>query len=143
MHLQLKDGQYDEEQEENFSFPFELTNNSSFLPDDGGRNLAAEVENEAVMLPSIYANLEEDQLQQTGLEIGKLSHSKRSRRNEKQQAIARVDIRKVSPYFGNEGPKVEETIRNKTTVISKHSRTSRDIIAKNHDKIRKRKNFHR
>ncbi|XP_075635687.1 uncharacterized protein LOC142607907 isoform X2 [Castanea sativa] len=136
-----KDGQYDEEQEKKFSFPFELTNNSSFLPDDGGRNLAVEVENEAVMVPSIYANLKEDQLQQTGLEIGKLSHSKRRRRNEKQQAIARVDIRKVSPYFANEErPKVEETIRNKNTVISKHSRTSRDIIAKNHDKIRKTKN---
>uniref|UniRef100_A0A7N2KWW1 Uncharacterized protein n=1 Tax=Quercus lobata TaxID=97700 RepID=A0A7N2KWW1_QUELO len=121
-----KDGQYDEEQEKNFSFPFELTNNSSFLPDDGGRNLAAEVENEAVMLPSIYANLKEDQLQQTGLEIGKLSHSKRRRRNEKQQAIARVDIRKVSPYFANdEGPKVEETIRNKNTV-QKKQRIERD-----------------
>ncbi|KAK7844899.1 hypothetical protein CFP56_010268 [Quercus suber] len=138
---ETKDGHYDEEQEKNFSFPFELTNNSFFLPDDGGRNLAAEVENEAVMLPSIYANLKEYQLQQTGLEIGKLSHSKRRRRNGKQQAIAHVDIRKVSPYFANEeGPKVEETFRNKNTVISKHSRTSRDIIAKNHDKIRKTKN---
>lgn len=136
-----KDGRYDEEQEKKFSFPFKLTNNSSFLPDDGGRNLAAEVENEAAMLPSIYANLKEDQLQQTGLEIRKLSHSKRRRRNEKQQAITRVDIRKVSPYFANEeGPKVEETIRNKNTVISKHSRTSRDIIAKNHEKIKKTKN---
>ena len=82
---------------------------------DGGRNLAAEVENEAVMLPSIYANLKEDQLQQTGLQI------------EKQQAIARVDVRKVSPYFANEGgPKVEETIRNKNSVISKHSRGDGD-----------------
>ncbi|XP_030972352.1 uncharacterized protein LOC115992332 isoform X1 [Quercus lobata] len=93
---------------------------------DGGRNLAAEVENEAVMLPSIFANLKEDQLQQPGLQIGKLSHSKRRRRNEKQQAIARVDIRKVSPYFANEGPKVEETIPNKNTVISKHSRGDGD-----------------
>ena len=82
---------------------------------DGGRNLAAEVENEAVMLPSIYANLKEDQLQQTGLQI------------EKQQAIARVDVRKVSLYFANEGgPKFEETIRNKNSIISKHSRGDSD-----------------
>ncbi|KAK9997834.1 hypothetical protein SO802_017437 [Lithocarpus litseifolius] len=116
----------------------DLLSQCTYKTKDGGRNLAAEVENE---LPSIYANLKEDQLQQTGLEIGKLSHSKRSERNEKQPAIARVDIRKVSPYFANEqGPKVEETIRNKTTVLSKHSRTSRDIIAKNRDKTRKTKN---
>ena len=82
---------------------------------DGGRNLAAEVENEAVMLPSIYANLKEDQLQQIGLQI------------EKQQAIARVDVRKVSLYFANEGgPKFEETIRNKNSIISKHSRGDSD-----------------
>ncbi|KAK9997783.1 hypothetical protein SO802_017386 [Lithocarpus litseifolius] len=74
----------------------DLLSQCTYKTKDGGRNLAAEVENE---LPSIYANLKEDRLQQTGLEIGKLSHSKRSRRNEKQPAVARVDIRKVSPYF--------------------------------------------
>lgn len=98
-----KNGQHDEEQEkkcsEKLSFPFEMTNNSSVLPDDGSRNLAGKVENEAVILPNIHTNLKEEQVLQNGLEIGKVSHSKWRRRNEKQQAIAHVEIRKVSPYF--------------------------------------------
>ncbi|XP_065634827.1 uncharacterized protein LOC112006948 isoform X2 [Quercus suber] len=98
-----KNGQHDEEQEkkcsEKLSFPFEMTNNSSGLPDDGGRNLAGKVENEAVILPSIHTNLKAEQVPQNGLEIGKVSLSKWRRRNEKQQAIAHVEIRKVSPYF--------------------------------------------
>ena len=98
-----KNGQHDEEQEkkcsEKISFPFEMTNNSSVLPDDGSRNLAGKVENEAVILPNIHTNLKEEQVLQNGLEIGKVSHSKWRRRNEKQQAIAHVEIRKVSPYF--------------------------------------------
>ena len=98
-----KNGQHDEEQEkkcsEKLSFPFEMTNNSSVLPDDGSRNLAGKVENEAVILPNIHTNLKEEQVPQNGLEIGKVSHSKWRRRNEKQQAIAHVEIRKVSPYF--------------------------------------------
>ena len=98
-----KNGQHDEEQEKKcskkISFPFEMTNNSSVLPDDGSRNLAGKVENEAVILPNIHTNLKEEQVLQNGLEIGKVSHSKWRRRNEKQQAIAHVEIRKVSPYF--------------------------------------------
>ena len=98
-----KNGQHDEEQEkkcsEKISFPFEMTNNSSVLPDDGSRNLAGKVESEAVILPNIHTNLKEEQVLQNGLEIGKVSHSKWRRRNEKQQAIAHVEIRKVSPYF--------------------------------------------
>ena len=98
-----KNGQHDEEQEkkcsEKISFPFEMTNNSSVLPDDGSRNLAGKVENEAVILPNIHTNLKEEQVLQNGLEIGKVSHSKWRRRNEKQQAIAHVEIRKVFPYF--------------------------------------------
>ena len=98
-----KNGQHDEEQEkkcsEKISFPFEMTNNSSVLPDDGSRNLAGKVENEAVILPNIHTNLKEEQVLQNGLEIGKVSHSKWRRRNEKRQAIAHVEIRKVSPYF--------------------------------------------
>jgi hypothetical protein len=44
----LKDGQHDDEEEPIFSFI------------DGFCNLAGEVEDEAVIIPSIYANLKEE-----------------------------------------------------------------------------------
>ncbi|XP_059441503.1 uncharacterized protein LOC132173867 isoform X2 [Corylus avellana] len=92
----LKDGQHDDEEEPTFSF--KVTNNPSILAIDGGCNLAGEVENEAVIIPSIYASLKEE-VQQNELEIGKTVGSKRRRRKEKQQTIAHVNVRKVSPYF--------------------------------------------
>lgn len=100
----IKEIQHDYQQEkecseEKLSLPFELTDNLSVVPNDGGRHLAGEVENEAVMLPSIYANLKEEQVRQNGLEIGKVAPSKRRRWNEKQQAIAQAGVQKVSPYF--------------------------------------------
>jgi hypothetical protein len=91
----LKDGQHDDEEEPTFSSM--VTNNPNILAIDGGCNLAEEVENEAVIIPSIYASLKE--VQQNELEIVKAVGSKRRRRKGKQQAISHVSVRKVSPYF--------------------------------------------
>ncbi|XP_062146338.1 uncharacterized protein LOC133854253 isoform X2 [Alnus glutinosa] len=92
----LKDGQHDDGEETTFSF--KVTNNPSILAIDGGCNLAGEVEKEAVVIPSSYESLKEE-VQQNELEIGKTVGSKRRRRNEKQQTIAHVNVRNVSPYF--------------------------------------------
>jgi hypothetical protein len=55
----LKDGQHDDEEEPIFSFKV-VSNNPSVRAIDGCCNLAGEVEDEAVIIPSIYANLKEE-----------------------------------------------------------------------------------
>jgi hypothetical protein len=94
----LKDGQHDDEEEPNFSFKA-VSNNPSIRPIDGCCNLAGEVEDEAVIIPSIYASLKEEKVQQNELEVGKAVGSKQRQRKEKQRTIAHADVRKVSPYF--------------------------------------------
>ncbi|KAE8055820.1 hypothetical protein FH972_012639 [Carpinus fangiana] len=111
----LKDGQHDDEEEPTFSF--KAANNPSILAIDGCCNLAGEVEDEAVIIPSIYASLKEEKVHQNELEIGKTVGSKQRRRTKKQRRIARIDVRKVSPYFQkipNEGENADEPNLNLT-----------------------------
>jgi hypothetical protein len=111
----LKDGQHDDEEEPTFSF--KAANNPSILAIDGCCNLAGEVEDEAVIIPSIYANLKEEKVQQNELEIGKTVGSKQRRRTKKQRRVALIDVRKVSPYFQkipNEGENADEPNLNLT-----------------------------
>ncbi|XP_040996939.1 uncharacterized protein LOC121242963 isoform X2 [Juglans microcarpa x Juglans regia] len=99
----VKNGRHKGEEEKKYgeepTSSSNMTNPSSIIAIDGGRNSAEHVDGEAVVAPRIYTNLKEEEMQQNGLGIEKVGSCKRRRGKEKQQTIAHPEVQKLSPYF--------------------------------------------
>ncbi|KAF5468673.1 hypothetical protein F2P56_012810 [Juglans regia] len=120
----VKNGQHKGEEEKKYSeeptFSSNMTNPSSIIAIDGGRNSAEHVDGEAVVAPRIYTNLKEEEMQQNGLGIEKVDSCKRRRGKEKQQTIAHPEVQKLSPYFqSSTGQQVLRNGSNDTQIKSR------------------------
>ncbi|XP_021813480.1 uncharacterized protein LOC110756371 isoform X2 [Prunus avium] len=88
---------YQKESETAPHFPLNNIINSSIVVSESARNTTEE----HATVPSTCRNFKEEKVSQNSAENGKVS-SKR-RKNENHQRIARVEVRKVSPYFQTSG----------------------------------------
>lgn len=95
---------YQKESETAPHFPLNNIINSSIVVSESARNTTEE----HATVPSTCRTFKEEKMSQNSAENGKVS-SKR-RKNENHQRIARVEVRKVSPYFQTSG--VQELLVN-------------------------------